>query len=96
MTDIVRPTIDKGESTEEVMSGFKPLTMIFFFSYVVLVYVIMLNVTVSVLLEGFLSAVADMEQEEMRQVNCQIVEWCSCKPAQSASANRSHLSLRLS
>jgi len=52
--------------SEELVAGYQALTAIFFTSYVVLVYVILLNVTISVLLEGFLSAIYDYEKEDER------------------------------
>lgn len=46
------------------MQGYYGLTILFFSSFVLIVYVVLLNVTVSVLLEGFLSAMASVQEEE--------------------------------
>lgn len=52
---------------EALTPGYEALTAMMFTSYVILVYVILLNVTISVLLEGFLSAIYDYDKEEQRR-----------------------------
>ena len=47
-----------------VHAGFAVWTSIFFISYILLVQVVLLNVAVAVLLEGFLSSMADMDLED--------------------------------
>ncbi len=61
MTAIVRPLIALG--VEDGQAGFAVWTSAFFVIYVLLVYVVLLNVTVAVLLEGFLSHIADDDLE---------------------------------
>jgi hypothetical protein len=53
MTAVVRPLIALG--VEDGQTGFAVWTSAFFISYILLVYVVLLNVAVAVLLEGFLS-----------------------------------------
>jgi hypothetical protein len=48
----VRPLIQIGEEHDEVVSGFGALVMFVFFSFVLLVFVVMLNVTGSVEVEA--------------------------------------------
>lgn len=42
--------------------------MLVFFSFILIVFVVMLNVTVSVLLEGFLTAMSAIDAEEEAKV----------------------------
>ena len=61
MTAVVRPLIALG--IEDGQTGFAVWTSIFFVTYILLVNVVLLNVAVAVLLEGFLSSMADSEME---------------------------------
>ena len=61
MTAIVRPLIALG--VEDGQVGFAVWTSAFFICYILVVYVVLLNVTVAVLLEGFLSHIADDDLE---------------------------------
>ena len=61
MTAIVRPLIALG--VEDGQVGFAVWTSAFFICYILLVYVVLLNVSVAVLLEGFLSHIADDDLE---------------------------------
>lgn len=86
MTDIVRPLIHLGENHDPpAMAGFGALVMLVFFSFVLLVFVVMLNVTVSVLLEGFLTAMSAIFAEEEAKVEykaslrCLFSPRCECK-----------------
>ena len=63
-TDVLRPVLEMGQDNEDVVQGFNLLTCIFFISFVLLVFLTLLNVTVTVLLEGFLSAIAEFDREE--------------------------------
>jgi voltage-gated sodium channel len=69
MTDIVRPLIDIGENHDPPpVAGFGAFVMLVFFSFILIVFVVMLNVTVSVLLEGFLTAMSAIDAEEEAKV----------------------------
>jgi hypothetical protein len=61
MTAVVRPLIHLG--VEDGQQGFAIWTSAFFISYILLVNVVLLNVAVAVLLEGFLSSMADTDME---------------------------------
>jgi len=61
MTAVVRPLIHLG--VEDGQQGFAIWTSAFFISYILLVNVVLLNVAVAVLLEGFLSSMADCDME---------------------------------
>jgi hypothetical protein len=61
MTAVVRPLIALG--SEDGRTGFAVWTSVFFITYILVVNVVLLNVAVAVLLEGFLSSMADSEME---------------------------------
>jgi hypothetical protein len=61
MTAVVRPLIQLG--IEEGQMGFAIWTSAFFITYILMVNVVLMNVAVAVLLEGFLSSIAETDME---------------------------------
>ena len=61
MTDVVRPLMTKGMQVDK---NFNVLAGFFFISYILFVAIVLLNVAVAVLLEGFLNAISNLEMQE--------------------------------
>ena len=70
MTAVVRPLIALGVEDGQT-PGFAVWTSLFFITYILMVNVVLLNVAVAVLLEGFLSSMADSEMEVKATVGIQ-------------------------
>ena len=66
MTAVLRPLIKIGEA--DGRKFFALWTCAFFISYIMLVYVVLLNVAVAVLLEGFLSSMTEHDMELKAQL----------------------------
>ena len=67
----VRPLIQLGEENGNVVSGFGALVMLVFFSFILLVFVVMLNVTGSVEVEALVGcrrAQSDVEADFLHGV----------------------------
>ena len=62
MTDVVRPLMKSGYETGG--PGFTVGVAFFFVSFMLFVMVVLVNVAVAVLLEGFLNAIAEIELRE--------------------------------
>ena len=62
LTDVVRPLMDLGYEQEG--PTFNIIASIFFITFILFVMVVLINVAVAVLLEGFLSAISGMEASE--------------------------------
>ena len=62
MTDVVRPLMTSGYKTGG--PGFTVGVAFFFVSFMLFVMVVLVNVAVAVLLEGFLNAIAEIELRE--------------------------------
>ena len=62
MTDVVRPLQEASRSDSVPnVPGIEALITVFFASYILLVYIVLTNVMVSVLLEGFISAFDEIQ-----------------------------------
>ena len=72
MTDVVRPLQEasREDSTPNV-DGAEAMIALFFISYIMLVYIVLINVMVSVLLEGFISAFEEMQGKEKAEESTQ-------------------------
>ena len=64
MTDVVRPLQEASRlDSAPNVPGIEALMTIFFASYILLVYIVLINVMVSVLLEGFLSVFEEIQSD---------------------------------
>ena len=64
-TDVMRPLLETGSASGESFNFH--IAVFFFLTYILIVYVVLLNVAVAVLLEGFLTAIADFDAEKAKE-----------------------------